>query len=121
MLLLFCLAHPEHTPHSSRELLAEEVLEGLAILGELLDTLVQLVERHLVLKELPAELGLVVDIRDLLDRRRARAVGVKLLRHRVRRVLELLQQLRRDGEEVDARESLDLADLSETLIVRSGG
>ena len=51
----------------SRELLAEQALEGLAVLSELLDTLVKLVERHLVLEELPAELGLVVDVRDLRD------------------------------------------------------
>ena len=50
------------------ELLADEALEGLAVLSELLDTLVELVERHLVLEQRPAELGLVVDERDLLDR-----------------------------------------------------
>ena len=55
-------------PNLSRELLAEQLLEGLAVLGELLDTLVELVERHLVLEESPAELGLVVDKRDLRQR-----------------------------------------------------
>ena len=49
------------------ELLADELLEGLAVLSELLDALVELVERHLVLEEGPAELGLVVDVRDLRD------------------------------------------------------
>ena len=49
------------------ELLADEALEGLAVLSELLDTLVKLVERHLVLEQRPAELGLVVDVRDLRD------------------------------------------------------
>ena len=50
------------------ELLAEEVLEGIAILSELLDTLVKLVESHLVLEKSPAELGLVVNVRDLRKR-----------------------------------------------------
>ena len=47
------------------DLLAEEGLEGLAVLRELADALVELVGRHLVLAERPAELGLVVDERDL--------------------------------------------------------
>jgi hypothetical protein len=38
-------------------------------------------------------------------------VGVELLRDGVGRVLELLEQVGRDGEEVDARERLDLANL----------
>lgn len=50
-----------------RKLLAEEGLERLAVLSEFLDALVQLVECHLVLEECPAELGLVVDKRDLVD------------------------------------------------------
>ena len=44
---------------------AEHLLERLPVLGEFLDPLVQLVERHLVLEERPAELGLVVNVRDL--------------------------------------------------------
>jgi hypothetical protein len=39
----------------------------LTVLGETADTLVQLVKGHGVLEQLPAELGLVVDERDLLD------------------------------------------------------
>jgi hypothetical protein len=50
-----------------RNLLAEELLESLAILSKLLDTLVELVEGHLVLEESPAEFGLVVDEADLGD------------------------------------------------------
>ncbi len=49
------------------ELLAEKVLEGLAVLRELADTLVKLVRRHLVLAQCPAELSLVVNVRDLGD------------------------------------------------------
>ena len=98
----------------SRELPAKEVLEGLAILSELLDTLMQLVERHLVLEEGPAELGLVVDEGHLLDRLALRRrVRVELLRHGGCVVLQLLEQLRCDGEEVDTGESLDLAGVTE--------
>ena len=107
--VLLHIAHP-----SGRELPAEEVLEGLAILSELLDTLVQLVERHLVLEEGPTELGLVVDEGDLLERLTLRRGGrVELLRHGGRVVLQLLEQLRCDSEEVDARERLDLASVTE--------
>ena len=43
------------------QLLPQQILELLAILSELLDTLVELVESHSILEKLPAELGLVVD------------------------------------------------------------
>lgn len=58
---------PRQRTRLSREFLFEEVLEGLAVLSELLDALVELVERHLVLEQGPAELSLVVDIGDLGD------------------------------------------------------
>lgn len=48
------------------KLLAEEILEGVAVFSELLDPLVQLVERHLVLEKGPTELRLVVDVGNLL-------------------------------------------------------
>ena len=50
-----------------RELFAEERFECLAVLGKLLDPLVELVKGHLVLEEGPAEFGLVVDVGDLVD------------------------------------------------------
>lgn len=46
---------------------AEDALELCTVLCEFLDALVELVKRHLVLEEGPAELGLVVDERDLGD------------------------------------------------------
>ena len=49
------------------ELGSEHLLEGIAILGKLLDTHVKLVECHLVLQELPPELGLIIDTIDVLD------------------------------------------------------
>lgn len=48
-----------------RKLLAKELLEGLAVLSELLNTLMELIKRHLVLEEGPAEIGLVVNEGDL--------------------------------------------------------
>ena len=52
----------------SRDLLLEQILEGLTILSEFLDTLMQLIKRHLFLEQRPAELGLVVDEGDFGDR-----------------------------------------------------
>lgn len=48
-----------------RELLAKELLESLAVLRELANTLGELVSGHLVLSERPAELRLVVDVSNL--------------------------------------------------------
>ena len=117
------------------ELLAEEVLQCLTILSELPDTLVELVGRHLVFAERPAELGLVVDERHLLE---SLALGrcdalsprsallatttcqkdggltrvrIELLGDGRGVVLELLEQRGGDREEVDASEGLDLASL----------
>lgn len=74
----------------------------------------ELVEGHLVFEERPAELGLVVDVGDLLEGLALRSgVGVKLLGYGRSVVLELLEELGRDGEEVDARERLDLAGVAE--------
>ena len=114
------------THRSRRELLTEELLEGVAVLGELLDALVQLVERHLLLEQLPAELGLVVDVGDLgvLLGRGAGGLGVELLGDGRGVVLELLEEksiilklIRLDDNdargEVDAGESFDLADVAE--------
>ena len=52
----------------SRQLVPQDFLEGLAILCKLLDTLVQLIECHLVLEERPPELRFVIDERDFWDR-----------------------------------------------------
>lgn len=51
---------------SSTNLGDENLLENLGVGGEATDTLVELVECHLVLEERPAEGGLVVNERDLL-------------------------------------------------------
>jgi len=52
---------------SSRNLRPQKLLEGLAILSKLLDTLMELIKRHLVLEKFPTELGLVVDIANFGD------------------------------------------------------
>jgi hypothetical protein len=54
--------------HSGTQLLPQQPLQRLTVLGKLLDPLVQLVERHLVLQQRPSELGLVVDEGDFRDR-----------------------------------------------------
>lgn len=48
------------------ELLPEHLLASISVLGETSDTLVELVESHGVVEELPSESSLVVDERDLL-------------------------------------------------------
>lgn len=70
----------------------------------------ELVERHLVLEERPAERRLVVDERHLLLGR-AEVVDREALLELVVLALELLEERRRDGEEVAAGELLDLGDL----------
>ena len=57
---------PPGVVHVARRI-AEEVLEGLAVLCELADSLVELVSGHLVLGERPAELRLVVNVRNFGD------------------------------------------------------
>ena len=51
--------------HLSADLFPDKLLEGLAVLGKLLDPLVKLVERHLVLEKRPSEFRFVIDEGDL--------------------------------------------------------
>jgi len=53
--------------YSSLQLLDQQLLKSLTILGKLLDSLVELVPCHGILKKRPAEFRLVVDIGDLRD------------------------------------------------------
>jgi hypothetical protein len=94
------------------DFLADHALQGLSIFSELLDPLMEFVERHLVLKKRPAEFRLIVDIRDFGNRFSLRSgLCVKFLRNWVGAILELLEKCRSDSEVVNSRECLDLADL----------
>ena len=63
-----CISSSVHSYNTrlSPELLPEHLLAGVTILGEASDTLVELLERHLVVEEGPSEGGLVVDEGDFL-------------------------------------------------------
>jgi len=52
----------------SLQFLPQQRLEGLTVFGEFLDTLMELVECHRVLKKFPSELRLVFNVRDFGDR-----------------------------------------------------
>lgn len=96
----------------SLQLLPQQRLESLAVLGEFFDAFVELVKCHGVLKEGPSEFGLIVNIGDLGDGSSGSgSSGVELLGDWRAVVLELLQKGRRDGEEIDTSQSLDLSGL----------
>jgi hypothetical protein len=74
----------------------------------------ELVESHLVLKELPAEFGLIVDKRDFFNAiNLCGGLRAKLPRDGIRGVPQLLKESGRDGKEVHACECFDLANLQE--------
>lgn len=74
-------------------LLAEDVLEGDGISGELGDTLAELLGGHLVLVEVEAEGSLVVDVALLLNVERVGVGGIELLGDGVGGVVELLKEV----------------------------
>jgi len=97
------------------ELLAEDVLECLRVGSEGANALGELVRRHLVLRQLPSELRLVVDERDLGQLFSALGLlHAQLGLDLVGRVLQLLQQLGCDGQVVAASELLDFPDVGKT-------
>lgn len=57
----------QSSAHLSPELLSEHLLASVSILSETSDTLVELVESHWIVEELPSEGSLVVDEGDLLE------------------------------------------------------
>jgi hypothetical protein len=90
------------------------VLEGTAVFSELLNAFVELVESHLVLKEIPAEFGFIVNKRNFLDAiNLCGSLWAKPPRDRNRAVPQLLEESGRDGKEVHACECFDLANLQE--------
>lgn len=50
------------------QLLPQNLSQRHAILGELLNTLMELIKRHRILEKFPAELGFIVNIRHFGDR-----------------------------------------------------
>jgi hypothetical protein len=75
------------------DLLAQNILEGDGIRSELGDTLTKLLDGHLVLVEVEAELRLVVDVALLLEVERVGVFGDELLGDLVLRVVKLLEQV----------------------------
>lgn len=75
------------------ELLLEDTLEGNGVSGELADTLTELLNSHLVLVEVEAEEGLIVDVGLLLDVQSRGLGSVELLGDGLLRVEEILEQV----------------------------
>jgi hypothetical protein len=75
------------------ELLLEDVLEGHSIGGELADTFTELLDGHLVLVEVEAEVGLVVDVGLLLEVKGRGGASIQLLGDSLAGVEEVLEQV----------------------------
>lgn len=78
------------------DLLLQQILQRHRVGRELGDALAQLLNRHLLLVEVEAERGLVVDVRALGDVQLGRALRVELLGDRRLGVVELLEEGRLD-------------------------
>ena len=75
------------------DLLTEDVLEGNSIGSEFRDTLAELLGGHLVLVEVEAEGGLVVDVALLLNVKRVGLGGIELLGNGLGGVVQLLEEV----------------------------
>jgi len=95
------------------DLLAEDLLEGDGVSGELADTLGELVHGHGVLVEVEAEESLVLEVALLLNLKLGDVLGLELLGNRVGAVVHLLEKIGGDGEVVAAGELGDLAKVAE--------
>lgn len=100
-------------PRSHQRLPLIQKSKWLTVLGETSDTLVELVESHLVLEHGPSELGLVVKERDLLHLLAVDLGGVELLGDGLGRVLELFEELGGNGEVVASGQLGDFTNVSE--------
>lgn len=76
------------------KLLLDDLLEGNRISSELGDTFPELLDGHLVLVEVEAEGGLVVDVGLLLDVEGGGGGGVELLGYGLGGVQKLLEEVR---------------------------
>jgi hypothetical protein len=74
---------------------------------------VELVESHGVLEHGPSELGLVIEVRDLLHLLAVRLGSVELLGDGLGRVLELFEELGGDGEVITSGQLGDFTNVSE--------
>jgi hypothetical protein len=79
--------------HLLLQLRLDDALEGDGVGRELADTFPELLDGHLVLVEVEAEVGLLVDVRLLLDVERGGAGGIELLGDGGVRVKELLEEV----------------------------
>lgn len=89
----------------SRQLLPQNVLEGDGVGGKLADALAQLLDGHLVLVEVEAEQGLVVDVRLLLNVKGGSGGGVELLGDGLGGVEELLEQVGLCGSHITCQQT----------------
>jgi hypothetical protein len=74
---------------------------------------VELVESHGVLEHGPSELGLVIEVRDLLHLLAVRLGGIELLGDGLGRVLELFEELGGDSEVITSGQLGDFTNVSE--------
>lgn len=114
--------HPKHFHSNSLcpELLLDNVLERDGIGSELADTLAELLNGHLVLVEVEAEVSLVRDVRLLLNVEGACRAGLELLGNSLLGVLELLQQAGGDGQVIATSKLSDLANVAERSAHNNG-
>lgn len=82
-----------HTGSSLLDLLPQHILKRNSISGELGDALAQLLDGHLVLVEVEAVEGLVVEVVALGDVERLGVFGVEFLGHFVRRGVEVFEEV----------------------------
>lgn len=94
-------------------LLSEDILQRNSISSKLADSLPQLLNSHLVLVEVEAEIRLVVDVAELLDIEGAGGRGVKLLWDWVGRGHQFFQKIRGDSQVVTASQLGDLTNAPE--------
>jgi hypothetical protein len=103
---------PAHRRKLGPDFLKKYVLEGFAVFSKLLDTFMELVESHLVLKKFPAEFGLIFNIGNFRNGfSLCRDLWAKPPRDTIRTVPQLLEEGRRDSKEVNACKCLNLANL----------
>lgn len=91
----------------------EQLLQGHSVGGELGDTLAELLNSHGLLVEVEAERSLVVEVLALGDVQVRGTGGVKLLGNGLLGVVQILEQVGRDGQVVAASQLGDLATVTE--------